>query len=107
MLQWRMAWLLLIAVLLAQSGPGVFVRFERCYLDLDVSPPEFRPYNPSRMHNYRDSTFSVRVGAVQYISDPESGVGGIACTRIGTANGNAFVIGTSEEVRAKLRKASQ
>lgn len=81
-----------------------FVVFKRCYLDISVSPAQFRPFHPSRKNlTGRDSAFSIRPSSILYISQPEGHIAGIACVRIATASGAAFVQGTVEEVGERLR----
>lgn len=94
--------LLAILILLQLADSDGFVRFERCFLDFSVSPPQFRPYDPSEASIARDVAFSVRRSAVLYVSDPEGGIAGIKCSRIGTANGAAFVQGTSDDIKRIL-----
>ncbi|MGI9490476.1 MAG: hypothetical protein ACR2RF_32205 [Geminicoccaceae bacterium] len=95
---------MLIAILLALqlASGGDFVTFKRCYLDVHSSPPQFHAYDPNKTVIARDLTFSVRRSSVLFVTDPEGGVAGIKCTKIGTMNGNAFVQGTSAEVRRLL-----
>ena len=93
---------ILLALNLAQSDD--FVVFKRCYLDISVSPAQFRPFRPKEDNlTGRDTSFSIRPSSILYISQPEGHIAGIACVRIATANGAAFVQGTVEEVGEKLR----
>ncbi len=92
----------LLALLLAQADD--FIAFKRCYLDVMVEPPQFRPYNSRRGPDIgRDTAFSIRRRAVLYISQPEGHIAGIPCIRIATASGAAFVQGTMEEVNERLK----
>ena len=85
---------LLLILLLAQAND--FVIFEICRVDYSATPPEAR-------HARGEQPINIRRGAVAgYQAIPEH-FAGIDCVKISDGARSVFVVGSGDEVAAKLR----
>ena len=97
MLQCPMIAALLLSLLLAQAND--FVRFDICYLDLRADPWKFISHPEGHWAKIRADTVGgltdARLGYSQEVS-------GIECTRLYTADGTFFVVGSVKQVCQRL-----
>jgi len=85
--------LALALILLVQADD--FVRFDICYLNTKVFPPELQPDPKGGYIFVRKST----VSAIESLPENWSG---IACVKLRDSNQGLFVVGTEDEVRKIL-----
>ncbi len=83
----------LLIVLLAQND---FVTFDICRVDFRANPPEAR-------HAFDEPPLDLRPGVVAGFQPLPRHYAGIKCVRISDGVRMIFVVGSADEIRAKLK----